>query len=283
MTNFFKLSSTIFSDTKFVDNYFLNLLGLHVFRILVAHFFFSIRTLLFFSNLTEEQKTLRKDGIIIIKNFLSNDKFESIKNEFKNCKNYDGTDLKILDGDSLWIRRKFGRKQYTKLLNTKDFVLNQKILDLVSAGEARKVSFNAVWFDQVSHVNSETIDSQKELHTDIFYPNHKVFYFLSDVKDENGPLNMAIGSHRLSIKRLWFEYKKSNSFDKDQKKEELGSFRVTEKDFSFLKLKNIKAIVPANSLVIVNTCAFHRRGDSSIGSKREALFLQFRSNPFRLK
>ena len=283
MTNFFKLTSSIFSDIKFIDNYFLNLLGLHIFRILVAHFFFSIRTFLFFSNLTEEQKTLRKNGIIIIENFFPNTKFESIKNEFNNCKNYDGTDLEIPDGDSLWIRRKFGRKQYPKLPNTKDFVLNQKILDLVSAGEARKVSFDAVWFDQVSHVNSKTIDSQKELHTDIFYNNHKVFYFLSEVKDEDGPLNVAIGSHRFSIKRLWFEYKKSNSFDKDQKKEELGSFRVTEKDFSFLKLDNFKAIVPANSLVIVNTCAFHRRGDSSIGSKRSALFLQFRSNPFRLK
>ena len=70
MTNFFKLSSTVFSDIKFIDNHFLNLLGLHVFRILLAHFFFSIRTFLFFSNLTEEQKTLRKNGIIIIENFI---------------------------------------------------------------------------------------------------------------------------------------------------------------------------------------------------------------------
>ena len=168
MNGFFKLGSTIFSDIKFIDNSFLNLLGLHVFRILIAHCFFSIRSFLFFSNLTEEQKILRKNGVIIIKDFFPDSKFESIKNEFKNCKNYDGTDLEIPDGDSLWIRRKFGRKQYPKLPHTKDFVLNKKILDLVSAGEARKVSFDAVWFDNSSLASLELVVSVVVCHL-IYY------------------------------------------------------------------------------------------------------------------
>ena len=84
MNGFFKLGSTIFSDIKFIDNSFLNILGLHVFRILIAHCFFSIRSFLFFSNLTEEQKILRKNGIIIIKNFFPDSKFESIKGGLNN-------------------------------------------------------------------------------------------------------------------------------------------------------------------------------------------------------
>jgi hypothetical protein len=277
-----EINKGIFSGEKFIHNSFLNILGIHIFRILIANIFFSLRSISFFSKLTEEQKILRKDGILIIENFFPDDKFESIKNEFKNSKNYDGNNVEIPDGDSFWFRRKFNLKQIENLPNTKDLLLNKRLLDLVSAAEARKVTFNAVWFDEVSHVDNKTMDSQKVLHTDIFYNNHKVFYFISDVKDEDGPLNFAPGSHRLSLKRLWFEYKKSNTLT-DEKREARGSFRVNEKDKSFLGLKNIKAIVPANSLVIINPCAFHRRGDSSIGSKRSAIFLQFRKNPFSLK
>lgn len=278
MDNFSIKMNGIFSGEKLIKNTCLNLIGLHIFRILIAHFFYSIRTILFFSKLTEEQKILRKNGFLIIKNFLPNDEFETLQNEFKNAKNIDGVDSKIIDGDSIWSRSKFNSKQILNLPYTKNFLSNSRLLNLIYSAEARKVPVNAVWFDEVSHIDSELKDSQKELHTDIFYPNHKVFYFMSDVKDENGPLNVAPGSHRLSLKRLWFEYKKSNTLGNDG-----DSFRVNEKDKSFLDLKNIKAIVPPNTLVIMNGSIFHRRGDSIVGSKRSAIFLQFRYNPFSLK
>jgi len=283
MGNSLEQNGGVFSGDKFIHNSLLNFFGLHVFRIILAHIFYNIRTILISSKLSEEQKILRKDGIIIIKNFLPNEKFEGLKNEFKNSRDFDGSDVKIPDGDSLWIRRKFSQKQITNLHNTKEFLINSRLLDLVSSAEARKVSFNSIWFDEVSHVDNKKMDSQKVLHSDIFYHNHKVFYFISDVKEEDGPLNVAIGSHRFSLKRLWFEYKKSISDEKGVEKKDKGSFRVDEKEKSFLGLKIVKAIVPANSLVIVNTCAFHSRGISSIGSKRLAMFLQFRHNPFSLK
>ena len=97
--------------------------------------------------------------------------------------------------------------------------------------------------------------------------------------DENGPINVSSGSHRFSLKRLWFEYKRSIL----HKKGEENSFRVNEKEKHFLGLKNVKAIVPPNSIVIANVCAFHRRGDFSVGSKRSAIFFGFRFNPFTLK
>ena len=101
MGNFSIKMTGIFSGEKLIQNTFLNLIGLHVFRILIAHFFFSLRTILLFSKLTEEQKILRRNGIIIIKKFLPNDEFEALKNEFKNAKNFDGVDNKIIDGNSI--------------------------------------------------------------------------------------------------------------------------------------------------------------------------------------
>ena len=285
MENFYEKMTGVFSGEKIIHNTFLNLLGLQVFRILVGRFFYSLRTMLLFSKLTEEQKILRKDGIIFIKNFFPNDKFEAIKNEFKNAKNFGGNYSQVIDGDSILTRRKFNRATIdANLPNTKDLLSNPRLLDLIHAGEARKVTANAVWFDEINHSENKTMGKHEAanaelLHYDLFYHSHKVFYFMSDVKDEAAPLNFSPGTHHLSLKRLWFEYKKSVTY----KKLKSTVLQVNEREKSFLGLKNIKAIVPANTLVVFDGCAFHRRGDFSVGTKRSQIFLQFRYNPFSLK
>ena len=284
MGNFHVKMDGIFSGQKVIHNTFLNLIGLHVFRILLSRLFYSIRTMLLFSELSDDQKTLRQDGIIIIKNFLPNEKFRAIKHEFENAKNFDGTDSEINDGDSIWTRRKFNRIQYSKLSNTNDFLSDVRLLDLISVGEARKVTPDAIWFDEMYYPEKKIAGKHEaanaELaHVDVFFHAHKSMYFIDDVSDEDGPFNFSPGSQHLSVKRLWFEYKKSIG----HKKPENAGFQANEKDRIFLGLKNIKAIVPANTLVVFDGCAFHKRGDALVGSKRSAIFLQFRYNPFSLK
>ena len=63
----------------------------------------------------------------------------------------------------------------------------------------------------------------------------------------------------------------------------MDSFRVNEKEESLMGLKTLEVIVPANSIVIMNGCAFHKRGDLSIGKSRSAIFFFFRFNPFSRK
>jgi hypothetical protein len=284
MGNFYIKMNGIFSGQKVIHNTFLNLIGLHVFRILLSRLFYSIRSMLIFSELSDDQKTLRQDGIIIIKNFLPNEKFQAIKHEFENAKNFDGTDSEINDGDSIWTRRKFNRLQYSKLPNTNNFLSDSRLLDLISVGEARKVTPDAIWFDKMYYPEKkiqgkhETANAELS-HVDVFFHAHKSMYFIDDVCDEDGPFNFSPGSQHLTVKRLWFEYKKSIG----HKKPENSEFQANEKDRIFLGLKNIKAIVPANTLVVFDGCAFHKRGNASVGSKRSAIFLQFRYNPFSLK
>lgn len=279
MKNFSIKMTGIFSGEKIVHNTFLNLLGLHVFRILVGRFFYKIRSRVLFPKLSEEQKILRKEGIIIIKNFLPKEKFELIKKEFENANNFDGTYSEVIDGDSIWTRYKFNRTQYAKLSNTKDLLSDKRLLSLIQSGEARIVTPDAVWFDEVSYPKKKIKDEHKaaaaeKLHVDIFYHSHKVMYFINDVTENDGPFNFSPSSHHLFLKRLWFEYKKSitNSPFEANKNEEL-----------FLGLNNIKAVVPANTLAVFDGCAFHKRGNASMGSKRSAIYLQFRYNPFSLK
>lgn len=269
----------IFSGQKSINNTFLNLIGLHVFRILIGRLFYKIRSKLLFSEFTTDQKILRKDGIVIIKNFFPDDKFKAIKKEFENAKNYDGTYSEIIDGDSIWTRYKFNRTQLSNLPNTKDLLSDPRVIELVNAGEARKITPDAVWFDEVSYPekkvkNIHEAANAEKLHVDVFYHAHKAMYFINDVKDEDGPFNFSPRSHHLFFKRLWFEYKKSVTN---------SDYNANEKETSFLGLKSIKATVPANTFVIFDGCAFHKRGDATVGAKRSAIFLQFRFNPFSLK
>ena len=284
MNNFSTRMIGIFSGEKVIHNTILNLFGLHVFRILVGRFFYKIRIKLLFPNLTEEQKILQDDGIIIIKNFLSDETFKNLKNEFDNAQRFDGTNSEIRDGDSIWTRRKFNRIQYEKLPNTNEFLSNPRLLDLIHVGEARKVTPNAVWFDEMSYPEKKIIGKHESAdaemtHIDVFYHAHKVMFFMNDVKNEDGPFNFSPGSHHLFLKRLWFEYKNSVT----HKNSKSAGFQANDKERIFLGLKNIKATVPANTLAVFDGCAFHKRGDASVGTKRSAIFLQFRFNPFSLK
>jgi hypothetical protein len=283
MRNFYDKMTGVCSGQKLIRNTFLNLIGLQVFRILTARLIFNIRSILLFSNFSDEQKILRKDGIVIIKNFYPNDKFEKLKNEFDNAKNLGGIHSEVNDGDSILTRYKFSRRTIdANLPQTKDLLSNPRLLDLIYAGEARKFSPIAAWFTHITHLENKTGKSiraeAEKLHYDIFYHNTKVFYFMSDVTEKAAPFNFSPGTHRLSIKRLWYEYKKSFTY----KKQKNEVFQVNEKEESFLGLKNnnIKAIVPANTLVIFDGLAFHRRGDFSSGTERSAIYLQFRHNPF---
>ena len=276
--------SGIFSGQKFIKNNLLNVLGLHIFRILIANFCFNIRSKKLFSKLTKEQKLLRTNGVIVIHNFLPQNEFEGLKKEFNNQKDYEGNEKIIKDGDSIWVRRKFSKRHYEKMPYTKKFLANQKLLDFLNTAESRQLSIPAVWFDTVSYEkrvsgiqNSSNVET---FHSDISFPSHKVFFLTHDVKSEDGPLTFCPGSNKFSIRRLWLEYKKSNEKNRTEKD---PFYTINKKEESFLKLKIVKGIVPGNTIIIMNGNTFHKRGSAISGAKRSMIFTQFRLNPFSLE
>lgn len=276
--------SGVFSGQKFVKNRFLNLFGLHIFRILLSNLCFNIRSKKLFSKLTEEEKLLRTDGVIVIHDFLPQNEFEGLQKEFDNQKNYEGTENIIEDGDSVWSRRKFSKKHFEKMPFTKKFLTNQKLLKLINIAESRQLSIPAVWFDTLSYekkISGIQNSSEVEIfHSDISFPSHKVFFLIHDVKDEDGPLTFCPGSNKFSLRRLWLEYKKSNEFDREEND---AFYTITKKEESFLKLNIIKGIVPKNTLIIMNGKTFHKRGSAIPGAKRSMIYTQFRLNPFSLE
>jgi hypothetical protein len=276
--------SGIFSGQKFIKNDLLNILGLHIFRILIANLCFNIRSKKLFSKLTKEQKLLRTDGVIVIHNFLPQNEFEGLKKEFDNQKDYEGNEKIIKNGDSTWVRRKFSKRHYEKMPYTKKFLTNQKLLDFLNTAESRQLSIPAVWFDTVSYEKRVSgIQNSSEVetfHSDISFPSHKVFFLTHDVKSEDGPLTFCPGSNKFSLRRLWLEYKKSNEKNRTEKD---SFYTINKKEESFLKLKIVKGIVPENTIIIMNGNTFHKRGSAISGAKRSMIFTQFRLNPFSLE
>lgn len=272
-------SNKVFSGEKFIHNKLLNIFGLHLIRFLLAHFFYNVRTKKFFPTLTPNQEIIRNDGIVIIKNFLSKEHFEKLKQEFQNIEKFEGNHYVVTDGDSYWKRHQFTPRQWKKIPYTNRMLNDSRIFEIVKAAEARnEISIDDIWFDDITCIENSEIDSQKELHRDVFYHTHKAWFFLDEVKEENGPLTVLPSSHRLSFKRAFFEYKKSIF----HKKEMDDSFRINEQEKKQW-LQEVKAIVPANSLVVANVSAFHKRGNFKVGAKRTAIFFSFRHNPFTIK
>lgn len=90
------------------------------------------------------------------------------------------------------------------------------------------------------------------------------------------------GSHRLSLRRLKWEYRKSiNAKNMDDGHSEDGSFRVSEAEIADLGLPHPEVLtVKAGSLIIANTHGFHRRGHGCQSASRLEVWTQSRPWPF---
>ena len=125
-------------------------------------------------------------------------------------------------------------------------------------------------------------DPQMELHCDTFHPSLKAWLFLNDVNDDGRPLVYVRGSHRLTQERLNWERRKSvEVLDRGDRLSQRGSLRVRLDELGALGLPQPTAFtVPANTLVLADTCGFHARAGSNKPSVRAELWAFCRQNPF---
>ena len=125
-------------------------------------------------------------------------------------------------------------------------------------------------------------DPQLELHSDTFHPSLKAWLFLNDVEENGRPLTYVAGSHKLTKERIAWERQKSiDVLSSGDRLSQRGSFRVQPEELGAMGLNRpTRFCVPANTLVIADTCGFHARADSSEPSVRVELWGYCRRNPF---
>ncbi len=265
-----------FGRNPIIKNPLLNFLGLHVFRLVLAHGISNFRFLLLSYLMDkEERKKFHEDGYLVLKNFLPEEKFLALEEE---AINYKGQVTEIIQGDTATDRVWLSSQKCKELTSCQQLLIHpsyKKRLRYCAATNSPPLIF-------IQAIRHNCIlggaDPQKTLHSDTFHPTMKAWLYLVDVTSENGPFKYIKGSNKLTWKRIIWEYRKSVSTALGGGG---GSFRVTDEDLIQLGYGPPEAVqVPRNTLVIVNTFGLHCRGSADGSKTRIEIWAHSRVNPF---
>ncbi len=265
-----------FGKNPIIGNYFLNRLGLHILRLLVAHFITKWRHFVLCMYLDKEQRLrYKKDGYLIFKNFLPDTTFEAIQNEFLD---YSGETHRYVQGDTATEKVQISPNINPCFPTTHSLLGNKNLLCILRYCSAT-LDPCLVYFQAIRHhIKDGKSDPQKKLHIDTFHPTMKAWLYLVDVSKENGPFYYVPGSNKLTWKRISWEYKKSLE---NSKSKTGGAFRASNLDMKKFGFgEPIPILVPANTLIVANTFGLHCRGDAEGQRSRFEIWFHSRTNPF---
>jgi hypothetical protein len=118
-----------------------------------------------------------------------------------------------------------------KLFSNKYF----KQLARFTSGHFRELLF---YLEEVKNQYCQgATDPQKTFHNDTFHPSMKCWLFIDDVSESTGPFTYVPGSHKLSWKRLKWQYKMSlDARDATNNLHARGSTRFTDEDLKEIGL-----------------------------------------------
>ena len=265
-----------FGGNPILGNKLLNLMGLHVFRLLLARLIFVCRqSVLAFKVSAEDRAEFKRNGYVVKENFLPDERFKRLAEEINH---YRGEAWESIQGDTITQHIFLDYVGLEDLPNCAEFVDNPRLLGLLKYW-AGKSDFPRFFIQRIkSHFVTGEADPQRRLHADTFHPAAKCWFFIEDVGLDDGPFTYIPGSHRLTWQRLKWEYHKSCTA---RSLSDGGSFRINDADLTELKLgKPISLSVKKNTLVVANVYGFHCRGQSLHKGVRTEIFGFFRPNPF---
>lgn len=265
----------VFSAKKMVDSPALNRLGVQPLRAVGARARYRVRR-------TPDDpvvRTLATEGFVTIENFLPDDVFDATCAEVE----------RYLDGHFPTLLHSLGtttlRQWYLASLDGQRFPhleawrRNARVLELGAGAERRPVrpASGGVLIEDISIGDYSVADEQTRLHVDSVFHTHKVWLYLTDVTAEHAPLVYVPRSQHLDAVRLRAEYR--DSVDPNRCVD--PSRRVPDAEVERRGLAPRVLACPRNTLVIADTSGYHARAIGQDGGHRRALYMFFRSNPFR--
>jgi hypothetical protein len=269
-----------FKANPIIGSQLLNRFGLHVGRVVLAALItrFRYACLSMFAD-REHRQAFHREGFLILPNYLPADEFRKLSAEVGAL---EGEVRQCVQGDTLTQRVLLTDQVLGAMPTCRSMLGSRKLMGLFKYTSAKNSS--PIFYVQniKSNVVNDAPDPQRTLHSDTFHATMKAWLFLDDVSDRNGPFTYVPRSHRLTWKRLRWEYRNSiqgsslpNSYAAR------GSLRIEEEALGELGLPAPRAFhVPKNTLVIANTNGFHRRGAASEVSSRMEIWAYSRTNPF---
>jgi hypothetical protein len=273
-----KFIKSFLSSKKIIDHKVAYFFGVQVFRVLL------FRLALFVSRkknsiaLPANLESLKQEGLVIIQNYLSEQEFEEIRQAYYEI-------LKDYRAENAQKHRSANALDLTKIRLTPRDVETYPVLDKIFRSPEIKESFSylsgktlnvdEIYVEFVQHTKDEH-DPCTNLHTDTFFPNQNAWLYVEDSNLDCGPFIYSRGSHRVTIKRLVFEYYSSIKHFSGGR----SSPRVSEKFAQFLDLSPTDMSAPQNSLLISNNFGIHARGIGTPGTTRAAFKLSYKETPF---
>lgn len=268
----------VVSGDKIVESELLNVLGIQVHRTLASRLIYHLRKVAVDPAVRDRVDELRREGIVLWPNFLPSDHFEGLRRECLPVFEEHSDKLYVLpSGPNTYEELKVRKVDASVLPYTHKFFAEPRLHALLEAAEKRPLHYlsgNRVLerLTQGPPVDGQE-DPETELHSDIFFTNHKAWLYLSDVGMDKGPFVYVKRSHRLSLTKLYYTYKESCTRN-------LGSRRIAREELERLGLQETIVTCPKNTLVIANVAGFHRRARGRPGFQRYAVHVTLRVNPF---
>jgi len=280
---FFKLIENynkFYSQNDKFNYGFFRFLGLHILRILISHLRTKFGRLLVYEKNKEFEdfykcNSIIKNGYVTLDNFLGDEESKRLSNLISSIEggnppensqifDQDGASYVFVDITKMSIvddakqeavnticRQYLGQKSISNLR----FWLHG-VEDAKNSSQSTNADINLVW------------------HTDTFHPTLKGFLYLKPLAKEDGPFEFCSGGHRLTLRRIFFEYFSSLRFKSSQ------GFRAPNalKIYPNTEVQTFSNL--GNSLIIADTFGFHRRGERTTKGKRYSLHISCRTNPF---
>lgn len=247
---------------------------------------------------TKELEPLRRDGVMVVEDLLSPVRFEALGREVRGLvgrlerehpfpapagvgfgpkRPFPGG-FDRFDGATLnrFVGIDGGMPEANALVREPRLV---RIAELAAGFRHRPSRF---WIQQLVHgVEDDNPDDQKLLHRDTFHSTVKLWFFLGDVAEEDGPFAYVMGSHRTTRARYQWEYERALGCSTPGSRSTSGSFRIDESELPAMGLPApTRFPVKANTLVIADVRGFHRRSRARAGARRLAVHASLRLWPF---
>ncbi len=268
-----------FVDNPIIGSKRLNRAGLHVWRLRAAHRLASWRRSRLAHRVPADLRSaFDRDGFVVLPNILPVEEFTALKAAIVEaeleCRSHQ-------QGDTITTRLAVGPELLRRVPGLAELLGSPRWKSLMAyVGSTR--SEPLYYFQAISGgVVEGPADPQLELHSDTFQPSLKAWLFLTDVEEEGRPLVYVAGSHRLTAERIAWERRKSIHIDRADRLSQRGSLRVRPDELPELGLpRPTHFAVPANTLVVADTCGFHARAGSDRRTLRIELWAYSRRSPF---
>lgn len=269
-----------FKNNPLIGSRRLNRCGLHVLRLLISHLICNYRYWRLSSLMPKDKRAeFKKNGFAVFENIIPEPLFERVKEEILS---YEGDGIRFFEGTTKTNRIRLSLDQKERFPACSEALHLDEIANPIKYGFARNEP-PLTFVQVVQNLFREGVDDvQRTLHADTFHPTAKFWLYINDIDEHRSPLQYSVGSHKLTLGRIKWEYKRSLcAQDYTDGGTEHGSFRNDEaglKDIGYPPATPVK--VPPNSLVVVNTFGFHCRGKAIERTDRIELWGYNRDNPF---